>query len=177
MSCVDFSTPMVLINSKDVGIIGYESKKDLDNNKDLLARLEKIRITAGRNMGLGDVSTSVLPKIALLSPPINGGNISSRYFTPWHCHSAHAVTGGLCIAAASMINGSIANRIVEPELQKTMSIIVEHLSGRLTMQIELDDVVDNELPTICRVGIITTARPLFQGEVLIPSGIWKNTSK
>src|SRR3712207_7929937 len=43
---------------------GYEPREVLDKDMELKARLEEIRLEAGRLMGLGDVSSKVVPKLA-----------------------------------------------------------------------------------------------------------------
>lgn len=173
VSCVDFSTPIVLVAAADLGISGHESKAELDANAALLARLEAVRQAAARRMGLGDVSASVLPKIAVLAAPARDGSISSRYFTPWACHAAHAVTGALCVAAACLIPGSVASRLVRSRADQPDRIAIEHPSGQLETQVDLQAAPAGEPPVIRRVGIVRTARPLFSGQVLIPGTVWK----
>lgn len=173
VSCVDFSTPVVLVAAEDLGKTGYESKEELDTDVALLSRLELLRLAAAHRMGLGDVSQSVLPKIALLAKPTQGGSISSRYFVPWNCHAAHAVTGALCVAAACLIPGSVAERLVVRHPSDPGRITIQHPSGKLETQVEMEPGVEGEPPTIHRVGIVRTARPLFTGKVLIPGAVWK----
>ena len=132
VSCVDFTSPLVFVAASSLGKTGYESKRELDQDKDLLARLERIRGRAALRMGMGDVSGKVLPKIALLATPRHGGNISSRYFVPWNCHSAHAITGALCVAAACVIPDSVASMLVTFDTEDANRIVVEHPAGRLT---------------------------------------------
>lgn len=176
VSCVDFSTPIVLVAAQDLGKTGHESKAELDADQELLARLEQLRLAAAQRMGLGDVSGSVLPKVALLAAPAQGGSISSRYFVPWNCHAAHAVTGALCVAAACLIPGSVAARLVVREPAQPERIAIEHPSGKLEAQVDLEPGLNGAPPTIHRVGIVRTARPLFSGQVLIPGAIWKKSN-
>ena len=82
ISCVDAAVPMVLIPASALGKQGNETKEDLDNDPELLARIEKIRREASWKMGLGDATGKVIPKVALLSKPRNKGTITSRYLSP-----------------------------------------------------------------------------------------------
>src|SRR4030095_7942441 len=82
---------------------------ELDANADLLERLEALRRAAGRMMGLGDVSNSVIPKPVLVSPGDNEHSITSRYFTPRRCHASHAVTGAIGVATAFALPGTVAS--------------------------------------------------------------------
>ena len=173
VSCVDFSTPMVFLAAASVGKTGYETKQELDTDKDLLAKLEQLRHRAALLMGMGDVSGRVLPKLALLAPPRHGGDITSRYFVPWNCHAAHAVTGALCLVAACSIPGSVA-ALNKRDTKDPGVIRIEHPAGSLETRIEVEHHADTELPTIKKVGIVRTARPLLSGVVYIPGSVWSN---
>src|SRR4030095_2087408 len=74
----------------------------------LIAPIEPLRRVAALRMGLGDVAGKVLPKFAIVAPPRNGGTLAARYFVPWNCHSAFAVTGALCLGAAARIPDTVA---------------------------------------------------------------------
>jgi 4-oxalomesaconate tautomerase len=172
VSCVDFSTPVVFLAARAVGKTGHETKQELDVDQGLLATLGRIRQQAGLLMGMGDVSGQVLPKIVLLSPPRQGGSIASRYFVPWNCHAAHAVTGALCVAAATAIPGSVASSLVRSEPGCERTITIEHPAGKLETRIQLERQQHTSLPTIRRAGIIRTARPLLSGVAYIPDTAW-----
>lgn len=171
VSCVDFSVPVVFMAAASLGKTGYETKQELDADKAMLVRLEAIRREAGRRMGLGDVSQTVVPKVVLTAPPRQGGTISSRYFVPWNCHAAHAVTGTLCVAAAAYLPGSIAARDARLDATQSGQITVEHPSGQLEAQVTLKGFTASGMPEIERVGIVRTARLLFSGEVYVHSHV------
>ena len=127
MSCVDLSTPLVFAHAASFGKSGYETKAELDADTRFLAsaRIHSAR-GAARLMGLGDVATKVLPKFALVAPPTNGGNVASRYFVPWNCHSAYAVTGALCLGAACCIPGTVAHAAARPREGQPGLVVIEH---------------------------------------------------
>ena len=172
VSCVDFTSPLVFVAAASMGKSGYESKQELDQDGDLLGRLERIRAQAATRMGMGDVKGKVLPKIALLAAPRQGGNISSRYFVPWNCHAAHAITGALCVSAACVIPDSVAARLVTFDIDDANRIVVEHPAGRLTTRVDVHQDAEAQLPTIKRAGIVGTARPLLSGVVYVPGAVW-----
>lgn len=165
VSCVDFTTPMVLIAAVSVGKSGHESKAELDSDSALLARLEQLRLKAALLMGMGDVATQVLPKLALLSNPRDGGSISSRYFVPWNCHAAHAATGATCVAAACCIPGTVAALIVPSVPGNERIVTIEHPAGKIETCVQLQQSADGAIPVIGSAGIVRTARPLFSGQV------------
>ena len=82
---------------------GSERPAELDANAALLARLEALRLQAGRAMGLGDVSGKVIPKPVLISAPQQGGTLQVRYFMPHSCHRALAITGSIGLATACVM--------------------------------------------------------------------------
>ena len=112
VTAIDYSIPVILIDARDLGLTGHEVPAAISNDAALLSRIERVRLEAGERMGLGDVSRSVSPKVALVSPPARGGTIASRYLTPWACHLSHAVTGGMAIATACTIDGTVATRVL-----------------------------------------------------------------
>lgn len=176
VSCVDFANPIVFLAASSFGKTGYETKQELDADKELLSSLERIRLKAAVLMQMGDVSGRVLPKLVLIAPPHRGGNISSRYFVPWNCHAAHAVTGALCVAAACAIPGTIANSLVRLDPSDANKIAIEHPSGMLESRIEVEQPEGAELPTIKSAGIVRTARPLLSGTVYIPDSVLRQAA-
>ena len=164
---IDVSTPMMMLRAGDLGISGQESKAEIDANTALFSRVESLRLEAGKLMGLGDVSNSVLPKISLLSAPQSGGSITSRYLTPHNCHAAHAVTGGLCVASCSVLKGSVADGLAEVLYSGDENVTIEHPSGRFVVELSTSDQAAKM--QVNYGGVIRTARKLFRGEVYIPA--------
>lgn len=176
VSCVDFANPIVFFAASSLGKTGHEGKRELDADTDLLATVERIRLKAALLMGMGDASGKVLPKVVLVAPPQHGGNISSRYFVPWNCHAAHAVTGALCVAASCAIPGTIASSLVQFDPADKAKITIEHPSGKLETRIEVEQQRDSSLPTVRSAGIVRTARPIMSGTVFIPESVWETAA-
>ena len=171
VSCVDLAMPMVVARAADFGKTGAESKAELNADTDLLARIERVRRAAGQRMGMGDVAGKVVPKFCLIAPPRHGGTITSRYFVPTSCHAAHAVTGALCLAATCVLPGSVAEGIAALPPGPRRTIIIEHPSGTLATEFELEGPL--EAPAIKRAAFVRTARKLMSGSVYIPGRIWR----
>ncbi|CAM4114731.1 4-oxalomesaconate tautomerase [Acinetobacter pragensis] len=167
VTCIDNGMPVVLIRAADFGIQGSESKQELDANQALKARIEAIRLIAGAKMNLGDVSQKSVPKMSIISAPLAGGAINTRTFIPHKCHAAIGVFGATSVAAACLIQGTVAADIARTcnDLQQRLDI--EHPQGRLTVLLERDDQLNM---TGC--GFIRTARAIFDGFVMIPERIW-----
>jgi 4-oxalomesaconate tautomerase len=170
VTCIDVAMPMVIVRAADLGITGYESKAELDADNILLHRLESIRLEAGRCMGFGNVSGSVVPKLGLVAPPKGGGAISSRYFIPHECHAAHAVSGGICVATCAVMHGTVADGLGDVRRATGLELLtIEHPSGRLDIELAVDGF---EPDLIVDYGSVTrTARKLLDGAVFIPARI------
>jgi len=178
-TCIDVAMPMVLMRAEAFGITGYESKPELDANKALIARFEAIRRKAGAMMGMGDISEKVVPKVGLLSTPRGpvpkgGAAITSRYFVPWNCHAAHAVTGALCVGSAIMLPGTVASRLVASPVGPFADIVIEHPTGSMGVAIETTG--EGAAKTIEGGSFLRTARLLFAGEVFVPAAAWGDAS-
>ena len=170
ISCVDVAMPMVIARAADLGKTGHESKAELDADKDFFARIEPIRLEAARRMGMGDARDSVVPKFAIVAPPKGGAGIAARYFTPWDTHAAMAVTGGSCIACTTAIAGSVADGLAEVSQGETKTVVVEHPSGVLSVEIVARG--DPSNPEIERAAVLRTTRPLMEGVCLVPASVW-----
>ncbi len=168
VTCLDFAMPMVIASAEDFGITGHESREELDGNKALFTQIEKVRLAAAQKMGMGDCSKSVTPKFGLISAARNGGLLNVRYFMPWSAHPTLAVTGSQCVAACSMLKGSVAESIVPTVVQSPCTITLEHPLGAMDVTMVLDN--DNAKPH--SAGLVRTARKLAQGHVFVPAAVW-----
>lgn len=166
VTLIDVATPMALIRASDLGLTGHETAAELDAMPAVFKTVEAIRLEAGRRMGLGDVSGSVIPKVALIARARSDGAIASRYLTPWRAHKAHAVTGAICVAAASQIPGTIAAPLARPVSPNGVAV-VEHAAGAIAIALEID--ANAAGVTIKRAGVIRTARLLMRGAVMVPA--------
>lgn len=172
VTCLDNGMPVVLLRARDLGRTGYETPEQLNTDTELKARLERIRLAAGPLMRLGDVAKKVVPKLALIAPPIAGGAVCSRTFIPHVCHAAIGVLGAVSVATACVIPGTVADGVaVLPRTGATYS--VEHPSGEFSVTLEIDRT--GPMPVVRRAGLLRTARLLSRGEVFIPAGIWDQT--
>jgi len=170
VTLIDVAMPMMLLRAADLGITGYETRGELDENRALLERLEALRNEAGRRMGLGDVSASVVPKVGLLAEPRQGGTVTARYFMPWQCHPSMAVTGGTCIASCCLAPGTVAEGIATLTANSPATLVVEHPAG--AMEIVMDYRHGAKVMDIRSAGILRTARLLMKGDLMVPAHAW-----
>lgn len=165
-TCIDAAMPLMIVRACDLGVTGSESPAELDANAELLRRLEAMRLAAGEMMGLGDVSTSVIPKPVLISPGESEDSITSRYFTPRRCHASHAVTGAIGVASALALPGTVASGGRAASTPARRNLVVLHPAGRIDIDVEVDG--HGEAAQIRRASLVRTARKILQGELHIP---------
>ncbi|MDE2581355.1 MAG: 4-oxalomesaconate tautomerase [Rhodospirillales bacterium] len=158
---IDCATPVMLLPAAALGVDAGACPAVIEADRALMDRIEALRLAAGRRMGLGDVRASVLPKPVLLGPAADA-TLAARYFTPHTVHRAMAVTGGLAIAAAARLAGTVAAELAAPG----DAVRLRHPAGVLDVALE---VAGEE---VAWAGVVRTARRLFEGKVLVPARIW-----
>lgn len=170
---IDNGMPVVVLAAQSVGVTGYETPDLLNADRDLAARLESIRLQAGRLMHLGDVASKPIPKMTLIAPPRGDGIVATRTFIPHVCHSSIGVLGAVTVATACAINGTVAQGIAKPPKGGRMSI--EHPSGEFTVDLEVADGADG--PQVVRAALLRTARRLFAGTVAVPRSAFQEPAQ
>lgn len=170
VTCMDVAMPMVLARASDFGLTGYESVADLDANTAFFATMESLRLKAGDLMGMGDVSRSVTPKFGIFAPARDGGTIATRYFMPWNTHPSMAVTGSQCMASCALTPGTIADGLLDRPSQSPANVVLEHPSGTIEVLVDFEM---NAGFSLNSAGLLRTARKLVDGQVYVPSHIWK----
>ena len=170
VTAVDNGLPIVLMRATDLGITGYESRENLDRNKQLKARLEKIRLTISPQMNLGDVTHKTIPKMCLIAPPKDGGFVHSRSFIPHVCHATIGVLCAVSMATACLMPGSIAEEVVQQPVDGTSLLNIEHPSGKFSVDIDVS--INKNAFIINKAGTRSTARLISKGQLYIPAGIW-----
>lgn len=162
VTLIDNGMPCVVMKASDVGITGYETREELDGNTALKQKVEAIRLAVGERMNLGDVTDKSVPKMFMVSPPVNGGAINTRCFIPHRAHATVGVLAAVTVATAALLEGSPAAEVaVIPQgARKTLS--VEHPTGEMSCVLET-----NEEGTVTSAALLRTARKLMDGEVYV----------
>ncbi|MEM6725285.1 MAG: PrpF domain-containing protein [Bacteroidota bacterium] len=163
VSMVDAGNLMILMKASAFGLAGTEGHEYFDQQLAIWEQLESIRLEAGRLAGLGDVSKKVLPRMSLLSVPRAGGTIKSQYFTPWTLHPTHAVSGAVAIGTACKAPGTVAYELLQPNPVTGQEIRIEHLSGSIPVQIEVEGQGDQF--DLVQARTLRTVRKLWDGFV------------
>ncbi|WP_316932490.1 2-methylaconitate cis-trans isomerase PrpF family protein [Corynebacterium poyangense] len=155
MSLVDAANPLVFVSSKDVGLKGTELPSEIDQNPEVLKKLETVRGMAAVRLGLiDDYQTSAwecpgLPKMTLVSPPqdyvtSNGRHVKAgevdivaRMMSMQKAHPSYAMTGAMCTAAAAAVPGSIVAKAMRDSVN-LKKIRIGHPGGILEVGVEYE---------------------------------------
>ena len=162
VTCVDNGMPVVVVAASSLGKTGYESIEELESDKELNAKVQELRLEAGKAMGLGDISGTTVPKISLVAPPRSaGGTISTRTFIPVRVHESIGVLGAVSVGTAIMLPGAVGSDLAALPTAGSHRLSIEHPSGALQVEVELD--TSTTPPKVLRSGVVRTARKLFDG--------------
>jgi 2-methylaconitate cis-trans-isomerase PrpF len=168
ITCIDAAMPLMILRAKDMGVTGRETPVELDANRPLVERIEKLRLLMGQRMGLGDVTHSVIPKPVLVSEGDQSNCIVSRYFTPHKCHMSHAVTGAIGVVSAFAMPGTVASGIARESGRHPLSVV--HPQGQIDLDVELSGQgVDLN---VVRAALVRTARVIMRGELHLPDYVF-----
>jgi 2-methylaconitate cis-trans-isomerase PrpF len=173
VTCIDAAMPLVIMRARDLGLSGREGPADLDADLTLLARVEAIRCAAGRAMGLGDVSASVVPKPVIASGGDDDDSITSRYFTPRRCHASHAVTGAIGVATAYALPGTLISSDMSRAGVRDVSVL--HPQGRIQVEVAVEG--SGEEARVQRAALVRTARKILSGELHIPPYVFSKATE
>ncbi|MGH9291635.1 MAG: 4-oxalomesaconate tautomerase [Acidimicrobiales bacterium] len=171
VTCIDNGMPVVCMAASDLAISGYEEPAQIEQNDEVRAKVESIRLATGPMMNLGDVSRKTVPKMTLLSPPRHGGAVSTRTFIPHRIHESIGVFGAVSVATACLVPGSVASDISGAKAEGgAAELDIEHPTGHFT--VSMDVAVENGEVVVHRAALLRTARLLMRGEVLVPASRW-----
>ncbi|MBO5597859.1 MAG: 3-methylitaconate isomerase [Oribacterium sp.] len=176
VTVIDCSNPVVFIKASDLGIKGTELT-ELNNNKDIMEHIERIRGMAAVKFGFVEdymearTKATSAPKVSIVSPAqdyvnMDGTNVSGekmdicvRAVSVGQLHKAYPMTVAVATGAAARIKGTIVNEIVK-EISGDI-IRLGHSSGVT----EVDMKMDGE--KVLKGGVTRTARRIMDGYVYI----------
>jgi 4-oxalomesaconate tautomerase len=168
---IDNGMPVVIMRASDLGKTGAELPAELQADTALKARVEAIRLEAGRLMNLGDVTRKTVPKMCLVCEPRKGGAICTRTFIPHVVHKAIGVFGAVSVATACVIPGSVAFEAARVSGNAgTRRIDVEHPTGFFTVEMDVETLDGNI--RIERAALLRTTRKLMSGYAFVPRSVW-----
>jgi 2-methylaconitate cis-trans-isomerase PrpF len=186
VSMVDAAAPAVFVRASDVGLTGRESPDDTKRNPEIVGIMEEIRVKAAVMMKLASDPKSVspaVPKVGLVAPPQDYRTISGESISASDCdllartlalgvmHKAYAVTGGLCLSTAALIEGTVVNQVVSSQAKEAGAVRVGHPSGVSTYVVTVERNAAGQFE-LKKAAVAGTARRIMDGQVYVPLGVF-----
>jgi 2-methylaconitate isomerase len=186
VSMVDAANPCVFVRSDALGASGIEMPEELEANGALLRRLEAIRIAASLKMGIAKTAEAAaripsIPKIAMVAPAreartlagerlaADDADVTVRMISIGQPHRAVPLTGAMCLAVASRIEGTVVSRIARRSASPDEAVRIAQPSGLTVVGAEVRREGDRERPEWFaeRATVYRTARRLMEGWVFV----------
>jgi len=186
VSLVDAAIPTVFIRAEALGLKGNETPQQIDADKALLQKIEKIRSVAAQVMGLckdwrkATKEVPYSPFFAICAPPMDykdwttGKKIPEksvdlvvRLLFMQKMHLTYPVTGTTCTVAAAMIPGTIANQLARKDIIERGELRIGHPAGVIAPEGKV--VREKGGFVLKRATVDRTARRLMSGYAYIPT--------
>lgn len=179
-SLVDAANPCVFVAAEALGATGAELPEALEI-PDLLAELEAIRRAASVRMGIAKTTHEAaqipsVPKVAMVSGPQAAKTLAGETLAPEHMdltarmisigqpHRAVPLTGAMCLAVASRIEGTVVNAVARAPAAPEDDVRIAQPSGLTVVGAR----VRKEKEWIAESAVVyRTARRLMEGSVLV----------
>lgn len=180
-SFISAGIPTIFVAAADIGFTGSELQPAINDDPELLARLEILRAHGAVAMGLIEHVDQAserqhTPKLAWVAPPAgytaSSGkpvaadqiDLNVRAMSMGKLHHAMMGTAAVAIAAAAVIPGTLVNRAAGGGRRDR--VCFGHPSGTLTVGAGAGE--ENGEWTIERVSMSRSARVLMEGRVRVP---------
>lgn len=177
-SLVDVASPCVFVRAGDIGMTATEKPDEIDADVDLLERLERIRSAACARYGFVDDASDAtdrspgIPKLALVGEhtpyeAVDGQTVDAdefhllaRIMSMQKAHHAYAVTGAMCTAVATMVEGTIPSEYATVDPASSGTVTIGHPKGPMSVDVEMTTETDPASTSIHR-----TARQIMDGSL------------
>ncbi|GMA62974.1 PrpF protein [Alicyclobacillus fastidiosus] len=181
VTIIDVGNLTVIMDGDELGFSGTEVTED--EMRPMLTKMENIRVAVGRMIGLfadDEIvapSTHALPKIAIIQSPkdyrttmgkqvaSSEYDIAARVLTMGKLHPTYAVTGGIALSASSKFPDTLTYKKCSFASKERSHLKIGHPAGILEMEAQVSNVLE---PKVEKVTLIRTARPLMEGQALVP---------
>jgi 2-methylaconitate cis-trans-isomerase PrpF len=181
-SMIDAANPCVFVAAEALGMSGIEMPAALDANRDLLNLLEAIRVAASLRMGIARTAAEAaskpsIPKIAMVSGPCeartlagdriaaDAADLTVRMISIGQPHRAVPLTGAMCLAVASRLPGSVAQRLARAHHSSEEPVRIAQPSGLTVVGAAVRRSDDGWIAD--QATVYRTARRLMEGVVFV----------
>ena len=183
-SLVDAANPCVFVEAEALGITGTEARADIDAMAGVMENLESIRAQGAVMMGIAKTPAEATEKspsapfVGMVAPPKDAvtlsekkvaaadGDLTARIVSSGNTHRALPLTGALCLAVASRIEGTVAHRHLRPSAGSDEDLRLIQPSGILPVACTVNRTAEGWVAE--QAAVYRTQRRLFEGLVLVP---------
>ena len=182
VSLVDAANPAAFVQAAEIGLTGMELPADTVTDPRILAVMEEIRVKAAMMMKLAgrpDEVSPAVPKVAFVAPPQTYRTIEGKMIAASDCdllartkalavmHKAYAITGGICLGAAALIEGTVVHGVAGPTARQTGLVRIGHPSGVSTFVVSVTKKPSGDFD-LTKSAITGTARRIMDGYIYVP---------
>jgi 2-methylaconitate cis-trans-isomerase PrpF len=184
VSLVDSTAPCVFLEAAALGLSACEGPSEMGKNKTLMELFERMRQSASIRMGLAKTSQEArnriaIPRIAVVASAHDSRLLSGKILSGEDCdliirmisvgqpHLAVPITGALCVAVASRIEGTVVHRVSRQTSDAYRSLRIGHPSGVTVVEAKVERSENSEWQAHEAV-VWRTARRLMEGAILVP---------
>lgn len=172
VSIVDAGTLYAFVRAEDFGLTAHESVCELDAHTAFRAEIEALReqVAAHINQQSFFGAAVVVPRLVKVAMVGAAGDLSeeadivARVINKAKVHKAYAVSGGICLAAAAAIPGTLVRRITGT-VGSPFSLRIAHPSGVLSLS--TDWTSGGQGTVIHAAEIQRTTRVILRGNVFV----------
>ncbi|MEX2643403.1 MAG: PrpF domain-containing protein [Acetobacterales bacterium] len=185
VSLVDIGNAHVFVRAADLGLTGTETAAEIDADRDLVEKLERIRGAGAAAMGMIDNpamsrdETPATPLIGMIAPAqdyenvLGGGTVKasqcdfvSRLMFMQQMHKTYAGTSTVCTGVASRISGTIVHEACRSETLENLTVRIGHPAG--VIETETRVALHGNDYAVERATLGRTARRIMEGTVFVP---------
>jgi 2-methylaconitate isomerase len=179
----DVANPCVFIAAADLGLTGDELPDELSADPALMTTIGEIQSKTGQMYGLWpnwqDVSMPGFPLVVLVAPPAAytdaagakheepSMDLRARLLFVNRCHDSMAGTGATCLAAATRVPGSVAQRVLTGDCVSS-TLRIGHPLGVMEVLVSVDPDSQGDDIQFTTLGFARTARRLMAGQAYLP---------
>jgi methylitaconate Delta-isomerase len=184
-SIVDAGNPCVFVRARDLGIQGTETPAQIDGDRQLNDRIERVRGIVATMLGFvkqwsdAAKASPYVPFLVIVSPPADYVDFTTGRTIPadqvdlvarlvfmLKMHKTYAVSGTVCTGTAAKIPGTLVSEALRPEAQTRLLVRIGHPAGVIEIESAVEKNGDAFKLTQAFIG--RTARRIMEGYVFVP---------
>jgi 2-methylaconitate cis-trans-isomerase PrpF len=185
-SLIDIGNAHVFIRAHDVGLTGTETPAQIDADRALLGRLERIRGAGAVRMGMASSieaarsETPATPILGMVAPPaayighLDGVQVAeddvdlvARLLFMQISHKTYAGTSTVCTGVAARIPGSIVAEAARSSFADRIELRIGHPAGVIETESEVVLAEAGRNHGVRRATLGRTARRILDGTVYV----------